>query len=134
MGTRIWEKTFPQEIAEGTTAAFTDGVLKDELGVAVPAANVNTIKLWLYKSLGATAPSTFLNSRNGQSILNANGGTLDASGNFVLTLSPADNVLASQAVASEPHDAYIEVTYNGGAKTARILWHFNVVNLPVPVV
>lgn len=127
---RTWEKDYTEEVAEGTTFIFKDGVIKDEAGTVIALADLATVKLWLYKR---ETPSVFINTRSGQDIKNLNGGTIHAtSGAFTLTLGPADNVLSSQAVDREQHEALIEYTYNGGASKGRVIWRFWVVNLLVP--
>lgn len=56
-----------------------------------------------------------ISGRDGQSILNVNGGTVDAQGNFSFKFSPADNAIQDQAtVGSELHILLIEWTYQSG--------------------
>lgn len=126
---KTWEKVFKQVVAEGTTCAFTGGQFVDEQGNNLNLADLGYVKLWLYNQ---ATPAVFINSRNGGSILNANGGVISGTGAFTLTLAPADNVLASQAVSEETHEALIEYTYNGGAAKARVILRFVVSNLLVP--
>lgn len=111
-------------IAEKTTKKLSF-VVRDEADVAIPAANLSTLTATLYvKRSGA-----IINSRNAQSILNANGGTVDSSGNGTLTLTPADNAIVSATGAEEDHELLIEWTYAAGVKAGKHLIHLRVANL-----
>jgi hypothetical protein len=72
------------------------------------------LKLSLYLS----STKGIINSRNDQSILNTNGGSLDGSGNFSLTLRALDNAMISSA-PFEWHVAEISWVYNTGTDTGR---------------
>jgi len=111
-------------IAEKTTAKLAF-VVQDEAGVAIPAASLTTLVATLYVRRGGA----IINSRTAQSILNANGGTVDAGGNGTLILVPADNAIVSATGAIEDHDLLIEWTYNAGAKAGKHLLHLRVANL-----
>lgn len=127
-----WEKTHPKVVAERSTCVFHDGQFSDGTN-PVAKADLGTVKLWLYvKQEAPGAPSAYLNSRNGVSIKDANGGTITTGGVLTLVLDPADNVISEANLVEEWHTAEIEYTYNGGAATGRVLWHFLVSNLPVP--
>lgn len=84
--------------------------LSDETGAAIPTGALSALKCWLK----VKATGEVLNSRNGQSILNTNGGTY-ADGAFSLLLSPSDNVHHGEA-SIEEHVLTIEWAYNGGSK------------------
>ena len=101
-----------QEIyAEKKTAKIT-ATLKDEDGLALALANVDTLVLTLYEE----ATGTIINSRSGSDIKNTGGGTLDAtSGAFTLTLAPDDMAIIQTDRNKEWHVALIEWTYNSGA-------------------
>jgi len=103
-----------ERIAEKSTRTLRF-VTADENGDAVGAAELATLTLTLYDKRS----KTILNSRDHQSILNANGGTVDASGNGELVLADADNALVSQGRSSEMHVALIEWTWAGGTKSGR---------------
>lgn len=93
--------------------AYLTGELTDHLGVPIPAASITTLKLWITDE----ATGVVVNSRNGLSILNANGGTLDAtSGAWTLTLASADNPILNPAASYERHRILIVWTYSGGAQ------------------
>lgn len=108
----------PAEIAvvtvnEGNVAVI-GGTLLDEAGDAIAAASLSAFTLTLYDR----ATDTIINSRNAQSVLNTNGGTLHAtSGAFTLTLSSDDNPILSTSLAAgrtETHIALLEATWSGG--------------------
>lgn len=93
-------------VRDGDTSVFT-ATIQDEDSVAIPAASLLTLKCWLY----VQSTGTIINSRSDQSVLNANGGTVDSSGNFELTLSPADNEHQGTAT-TEIHVLLLRYTYN----------------------
>jgi len=97
--------TIEHPFAEKKTAKFS-GVIKDENGAGVlPSA----IKLTLYDR----QTLAIVNSRNGGSILNVNGGTCDANGNWTLTLAVADMAILDAAKTKEFRTALVEWTYGG---------------------
>lgn len=102
--------TFHEKATTRVTAKITD-----EAAAALGSAALNTLTLTLYNF----ADGAIINSRNQQSILNANGGVVDASGNLTLTLAPADMVIVDTGLLLERHVALIEWTYAGGLKTGR---------------
>lgn len=55
---------------------------------------------------------TVINSRDGESILDANGGSVDPSGDVDLVLSPLDNVIVTAGNSLERHAITIEWTWN----------------------
>lgn len=89
------------------------GTLTKETGLPVPLVDLSTLTLTLYDQV----TDAIINSRDDQSILNANGGTFHAtSGAFALTLGPSDNVIlgAPATGQAETHIALIEATWAGG--------------------
>lgn len=137
--TKPWETVFVPRVAEKTTCVIgpkadgTGSVLTDELGVAVPLADLGTVKCWLYVAPETgVVPTAFINNRSAQDVKNVNGGVITAGGVFSLTLAPADNPMVDASLTEETHEVYVEFTYNGGAKTGRQIWRFAVANLPVP--
>ena len=78
------EDNFPERGSRILTTTLTD---KD--GVAITAGALSYLKLTLWeKNSGA-----IINSRDGQSILNVNGGALSGSGVLTLKLGPLDNAI-----------------------------------------
>ncbi len=99
-------------IPEKTTPRLT-GVIRDEAGAAIPAASLTTLTLTLYN---LDAAQTIINARDAVSILNANGGTVDSSGNMAFPMTAADTALVDATQGEEAHVALIRWTYNAGAK------------------
>lgn len=107
-------------VAERNTL-YLQGTVKDEKGQAFQPS---TLTLYLYDRF----TDTVINSRNRQDILNANGGTCDASGVWSLTLTPTDNTFVTAGKKSEKHIALIEWTWDDnqgnpayGSKTLEIV-------------
>lgn len=118
-----FQTTITETVPEQVSVRIT-GVIKDEAGNGVPGANLTTLTLTLYDS----STESIINSRNDSDINGVNGGSVDASGNLVMKLSPADNALIGTG-DSEKHIALIEWTYNSGADTGRAEVIFTVANL-----
>ena len=101
-------------VLERATARY-DAVIKDEDGVAVPAAQIGALTLTLYnKKTGA-----IVNSRSDVDILNANGGAVDSAGNLSFLFTPADMAIVDSTQQSEVRVGLFEWTYGGGAKEGR---------------
>jgi hypothetical protein len=100
---------FTKVVKEKTTQAFT-AVLQDETGAVIPAASITALTLTLYDLL----TNAIINSRDHVSIKNANGGTIDASGNLTWTSDVLDSPILNDTLAQENHIALIEWTYNSG--------------------
>lgn len=107
----------PAEIAIVTVneqnVVLLSGTLQDEDGAAIAASSISALTVTLYDR----ATDAIINSRDGQSILNANGGTLHAtSGAWTLTLSASDNVIVGTPSVgrTETHIALIEAAWSGG--------------------
>lgn len=83
------------------------GTLKDAAGVAIAKASVSSITV----TLTDAGSGSVVNSRNGQNVLDANGGTLDAtSGAFAWTITSSDTTLVDANGDSEEHTADFTVT------------------------
>jgi hypothetical protein len=65
--------------------------------------------------------------RSRGSVLDVNGGTVGAGGEFVLELAPADNAIVGSR-RTERHILLLEWTWDGGAKAGRHEIHFSVQN------
>jgi len=116
--------TLSTHVSEKSTSLLS-WVFKDHAGVAVSSANLTTVTVTLYDK----ATAAIINSRDGQSILNVNGGTADTSGNGTLKLGPNDNVIVTAARKQEVHVALIQFTYNSGVDAGREELEFTVYNL-----
>lgn len=106
----IW----PELIDEKTTPRLT-AVVRDHLGAAIPGSSLQSLKVWLFNR----ADGAVLGGRDGQTILGANGGAVDGSGNLTLDLAVADTAILNTAGEDETHLAEFEYTYNSGTRTAR---------------
>ncbi len=110
------------EVPEKKTSLLTLA-LTDETD-AVLTGGVTTCTLTLYDK----ATRSIINSRNAQTILNANGGAI-AAGVLTLTLSDQDNAMVYSAADTEEHVALIEWTWNAGTKKGVKEITFTVINL-----
>lgn len=86
--------------------------LKDSLGQPIAPSALSTLTLTFYDLAN---PTTIMNNRNHQNVLNTNNCTLNSNGNFVWAAQPADTTLLSQNSAIEYREALIEWT--GAADT-----------------
>lgn len=99
------------------------GVFTKDDGTPLTAAVLTAITLKLFdEKTGA-----IINSVNGTNILNTDRGTVDANGNFVCTLLPADNPIIDDTLVVESHIAFFEWEY-GGTKKGGIEVEFRVRN------
>lgn len=111
-------------VAEKNAFPVTAAIV-DEAGTLIPLAQIVTLVATLYDR----ESGSILNGRNAQSVLNANGGTVDSAGNLTLTLVPADNAVLDAARAFELHVLLLEWTYASGAKANRLQKRIAVRNL-----
>lgn len=98
-----------QAIAPGVTAAFR-GQLVDEAGAAVGSAALSAFTLKLVDA----DDGAIVNGLASQNILNTDRGTVDASGNIVVTLTPADTALLVSTDKTERRSMVLTFTYTGG--------------------
>lgn len=97
-------------ITEGSTVYLT-GTILDHLLAPVPSAALYSLKVWVTD----LKTGSVINSRNGQSILNANGGTIHATtGAWTLKLGALDSVIVNTADPYERHRVLVEWKYNAG--------------------
>ena len=114
-----------QDVKEDSTYQVT-GTFKDGAGVAIPAASLTTVKMWLTDHLGAT-----INSRSATNILNTGPGVVDSAGLLTLTLLPADNpIVGSDSV--ERHLLVIEWTWASTKKSHAAIYLMVVNDSEVP--
>jgi len=98
-------------VREKTTRRYT-AALKDETGAAIGGGVISSLKLTLYNR----ADGAIINSRNQQNVLNANGVTIDDSGNLTWTIEPADNPIIDATLSYEEHIALFELGWSSDAK------------------
>jgi len=115
------------KIPEQTTPKIT-AVIKDENGVAIPGTSLDTLTLDFY-NLSDGPTFAVINSRTAQNVLNLNDVTVDASGNLIWQMVPADNAVIDATLKTENHRAVFNWTYSSGAKTGRHIIDLTVVNL-----
>lgn len=99
------------EVAEETTPSIKFQV-QDQDGVGLPAASLTMLTMTLYDN---TTGNT-INSVSGLDVLNANGGTVDVSGNFVFPMRILDNVMVGTLI-KESHVALFKWTWSAGTKS-----------------
>jgi hypothetical protein len=113
------------QVNEQSTALLS-GIFTDEAGAVVGSGEMDTIKATLYNR----SNEQIINSRNEQDILNANGGTLDVSGNFTFTFDPADGEIINTEEPYEVHILLLEWTFASGTKGGNQQVELTVMNLP----
>lgn len=79
---------------------------------ALVKAQLLTVTATLYDK---RLPAVFINGRDAQDILDANGGTVGTDGTLSLVLGEDDNVLTSQEHRKEDHVLLLQWTWTGGA-------------------
>lgn len=99
-----------QDVKEDSTYQVT-GTFKDESDVAIAAASLTTVKMWLSDHLG-----TVINARTAIDILNAGPGVVSSAGLLTLTLLPADNPIVGSDT-TERHLLVIEWTWASTKKS-----------------
>lgn len=104
-------------INEKSTAKYTC-TLVDTAGAGIASASVSSLKA----TLKAADSGTVINSRNAQSVLNTNGGTLDSSGNFALVLGENDTALSGTNKLQERR-LTLDVTYTSGRLTHDVTFY-----------
>lgn len=109
----------PGEAINEKTSAKYSCVLTDQSGTPIGSGVVSTLKATLQ-----TDDGTIINSRSAQSVLNTNGGTLDSSGNFALTLSAADTVV-SGAAKLQRRLLTLDVVFSSGTLTHTVTFYIN---------
>ena len=99
-------------VEEGTTPILTM-TLQDQASAPIPLVALTTLTLTSYD----VRTGTIINSRNAQSVLNANNGTYHAtSGLFTWELQPADTIRVSATAPIEEHAALLQWSWNSGTK------------------
>lgn len=98
-----------QDVKEDSTYQVT-GTFKDEADVALAAATLTTVKMWL-----TDHKNVVINTRTAVDILNAGPGAVDSNGLLTLVLVPADNPIVGSDII-ERHLLVIEWTWSAGNK------------------
>lgn len=84
--------------------------LLDETSTGVPASSLSALTLSLVDSISFAV----INSVSQISVLNTGRGTVDSSGNVVITLNATDTALQSSLSSQEFRSLIIDFTYSGG--------------------
>jgi hypothetical protein len=108
---------------EGATPKF-QLLLEDEDGVALTAALTDTLTL----SVIDARTEAVVNGRDQQSILNANGGSLDGAGNFALQTAIADLAILDAASTYETRKLVVTWEYAGNTKRGGATWVIRIAN------
>lgn len=98
-------------VTENTVARYT-GKLVDETGAGIAAINITSLTLTLVDD----ATGTIINSRSNQDVNNANGVTVDSSGNLVWTIGALDNAMVGN-LEYESHTATFKWGWAANTKT-----------------
>lgn len=106
MSARTPRTRIPGEFAERATVELT-AVLKDAALAVIPVSVLNSCTLRLYDEKSGT----IINSRDGVSVLNTNGGTITEQGALTMRLDDADMVIVDGTKPSEMHIALFEWTW-----------------------
>lgn len=109
-------------VPELSTCKIT-GQLVDDAGVGVGGSQLTTLVMTLWS---LTPGKPVINSNTVKDVKNANQGTVDGSGNVVITLAPADNAIQVAGNEREVHRMLLTWTYLGGTKTGRFVIDFDV--------
>lgn len=95
-------------VTEQTSARYT-ATLTDETGAGVAGSSLDTAILTLFDE----NTGEFLNNRDQQNVLNANGVTIDENGNLVWLIAPEDVAIITDATRYEKHRAVFVFTWSG---------------------
>jgi hypothetical protein len=120
----MFQQPYPQnELSSGVYTA----TLRDESGALVTA--LDTLEVWLRD----VRTNTIINSRDGQSLLNTNGGTFSA-GVFTWAMTPKDHVIIGRRTV-ERHEAVFMATWDFKARSRTWNVEWEVMNFkPLPAV
>jgi len=104
----------------------------DESGDALAKASITDVTASLYNM----EDFAIINSRDGLTVLDANGGSVSSSGVLTLKLLPLDNPVVDSTQEIETH--YLDITWtwtdgDGDDFSETGLFQFDVINVPTPV-
>lgn len=106
-----------------TTVRVTCQATEEDGSTALPAASLTTLTLTVHDGKG-----NIVNTRNAIDILNATIGTVDSSGNVVVTLTPDDNTITA-GQERERRICLFAWTWSAGAKKGTYEVAYSLVNL-----
>ena len=117
-------KVFADVLSERSSARYT-AILKDEAGVVIPAANINTLTLTLFN----LKDESIINSRSSQNVLNVNNVTIDSNGLLTWSIQGLDNPIVDNTQAFETHRALFEMVWDSSTKQNKWTIDLTVKNL-----
>jgi len=117
-------KVFVDVLGEGSSARYT-AILKDEAGVLIPVANINTLTLTLFN----LKDETIINSRNAQDVKNLNNVTIDSNGLLTWNIQALDTPIVDTTQAFETHRALFSMVWDSSTKQNRWTIDFTIRNL-----
>lgn len=104
---------------EQTSGQLQGTLTRNDGETPIGSNDLATLTLTLY-ALKSDATIAYVNSRNGQNVLNQNNVTLDASGLLTWTVQPEDTTLVED-LDFERHYALFEWTWVGGTGRALVV-------------
>lgn len=99
-------------VPESTSGQYTATIV-DETGAVLPAASLLTATLSLYD---ASDPTTIINSRDAQNILNTNDVTISAAGLLTWVFTPNDMPRLHTHLTTETHVALFTITWGASGQ------------------
>src|SRR3990167_5575221 len=109
----LWDQTGRVVVVDEGEHADIVGEFLDMNGDTILKASLSTVKLTLYDRTTLAV----INSRNLQNVLDANGGTVDSSGEITMRLNATDNAILDVADELEAGDIEEHI--------ARFTWGWN---------
>lgn len=110
------------------TNALIKVVLYDENNSTVPGSALSSLTMTLYDK----NDESIINNREDIDAKNANGGTIDESGNFTFLLTPQDTKIIHDELKEEIHVCLLEFGYGAGRQGKLVVEHYirNLVKVP----
>ena len=132
----LWDQTGRVVVVDEGEHADIVGEFLDMNGDTILKASLSSVQLTLYDR----ETLAIINSRNLQNVLDANGGTVDSSGEITMRLNATDNAILDvagelEAGDIEEHIARFTWGWNDGvlAREGKEEWLVRVAKLNVPV-
>jgi hypothetical protein len=130
----LWDRTGRVVTVDEGEHADIVGEFLDANGDTILKASLSTVQLTLYDR----TTLAIINTRNLQSVLDANGGTVDTAGEITMRLNATDNAILDTELEVgeiEEHVARFTWGWNDGveAREGKEEWLVRVAKLAVPV-
>ena len=101
------------QIDEQESGQYTATITGNDGVTALPGGTLSTLRLTVYV-VKQDGTEQVVNSRNQQSVLNANNGTVSAGGLFTWTIQPGDTTLIETFLQFERHYCLLEWAWPTG--------------------